>query len=159
MYVRRVSGNRTAGILILFVLMLPPLAVILFSVYRGEMLFTAALVALMLASMGIYTALRLQLTSYVYEISDDEKPGQYDLIIRSVCGKRIRTECRVSLRGRLEAAQYKKQRDEAMIRYCPLFCDGTVRIFRPDEANGKYLVVICPDEEMLRIMIALGVEE
>ncbi|MCR4681783.1 MAG: hypothetical protein K5647_00480 [Clostridiales bacterium] len=104
------------------------------------------------------------LTSYIYEISDDERPGEYDLVITEVRGKKNRTVCRVSAgKGRfMKPAKGEKLPDVPGPR-----CDFTVWgadpdsvcVFLPSEEEGGGIVKFAPDREMAAMLAALCGED
>ena len=113
--------------------------------------------ALLVIAVGVTTAVCLQLPEYTYEISDADCPGQYDLIISSRLGKRLQTNCRVRTAGTLAPYDKKRRIRTKKILCCRLFPGERKYVFLPDEAEGEYALLLCPNEEMVQILRQLGV--
>jgi len=109
---------------------------------------------------GTFVTLKFQFVEYIYEISEGERPGTYDLIVTSVLGKKITTECRIALSGSVTPVKKRMKTADKTKRYrlCQLFPGADKYIFTPFEAEGEYSILLCPNEEMLNVMKMLGVK-
>jgi len=102
------------------------------------------------------------LTSYIYEISENDTPGAYDLVITEVRGKKNRVVCRVSVpAGSLITLADNEKLPDVYGPKCDFTVWGvdksTVMYFLPSEEEGGGIVRFAPDAEMVTIMERLGV--
>lgn len=120
--------------------------------YKGLWQLSAAICAV----SSLLLSFRL-LTSYIYEISDCERAGEYDLVITEVRGRKNRVVCRVSVKtGRLIKLAEGEKLPETAGPKCDFTVWGAekedVMYFLPDENEGGGIVRFAPDEKMKEII-------